>query len=123
MLFIAHNLSVVRYMADRIAVMYLGKIVEDGPCESLFLHPSHPYTMALLSAVPVADRSVERSRARIVLGGEPPSPVDPPSGCRFHPRCWRAEERCRIDEPLLLERGLGSGHRAACHFAGDVGLP
>jgi len=117
MLFIAHNLSVVRYMADRIAVMYLGRIVEEGPCETLFRQPSHPYTKALLSAIPVADPIVERSRARIVLGGDPPSPVHPPSGCRFHPRCWRAEDRCRTDDPELAPRGLGEGQRAACHFA------
>jgi peptide/nickel transport system ATP-binding protein len=121
MLFIAHNLSVVRYMADRIAVMYLGRIVEDGPCESVFRHPSHPYTKALMSAVPVADPVVERTRARIVLSGEPPSPVAPPPGCRFHPRCWRAEDRCQVEEPALVEHELGAEHRCACHFADEIG--
>jgi oligopeptide/dipeptide ABC transporter ATP-binding protein len=117
MLFIAHSLSVVRYMADSVAVMYLGQIVEEGPCERVFGHPTHPYTRALLSAVPIPDPVVERKRDRIVLSGDPPSPVDPPSGCRFHPRCWRAVDECRTVEPHLSDHNFGQGHRCACHLA------
>ena len=119
-LFIAHDLSVVKHISDRVAVMYLGKIVEIGPPDMMYANPGHPYTRALLSAVPVPDPVLERKRKRVILTGDVPSPVNPPEGCRFHTRCWLYErlgkpEQCRtIDPPILTLQG---DHGAACHFA------
>jgi len=111
-LFISHNLGVVKYMSNRIAVMYLGKLVELAPAKKLFENPLHPYTKALLSSIPIPDPELARSKERIRISGEPPSPINPPSGCRFHPRCPHATEKCRKEEPVLKE--VEKDHLVAC---------
>ena len=116
-LFISHDLAVVRHVSDRVAVMYLGRIVEIAPSEALYEQARHPYTRALLSAVPVFDPDETRTNASVELTGDPPSPLDPPRGCRFHPRCPRAQSRCAAEEPQLIPRaGDGPEHTTACHF-------
>ena len=122
-LFVAHDLSVVKHISDRVAVMYLGKIVEVGPPDQVYAAPGHPYTRALLSAVPVPDPIAERKRRRVILQGDVPSPANPPPGCRFHTRCWLYErlgkpENCRTIEPLL--KVMSSDHRAACHWSDEA---
>ncbi|MEV8564826.1 oligopeptide/dipeptide ABC transporter ATP-binding protein [Streptomyces sp. NPDC051322] len=118
-LFITHDLAAVEFLADRIAVMYLGQIVEQAPTAELFAGPKHPYTQALLSAAPVPDPVTQRTRERIVLHGELPSPLDPPAGCRFHTRCPLAVDRCRTEVPEL--RTFGGGWQASCHLVADDG--
>ena len=117
-LFVAHDLSVVRHVSDRIAVMYLGKLMEVSPSEELYTKPIHPYTFALLSAIPIPDPNENRERERIVVSGEPPNPINPPTGCVFHPRCPRATDICREVEPPLAR--YANGHLAACHHPMNV---
>jgi oligopeptide/dipeptide ABC transporter ATP-binding protein len=116
--FVAHDLSVVRHVSDRIVVMYLGKLVEVSPAEELYHKPIHPYTSALLGAIPIPDPNENRARERPIVGGEPPNPIAPPPGCRFHTRCPRATEVCRTVEPQLTE--YPGGHLAACHHPQNV---
>ena len=122
-LFIAHDLAVVRHLSDRVAVMYLGQIVEQAAAADLYTDPRHPYTVSLLSAVPVPDPAVEARRQRIVLPGDPPNPASPPPGCRFHTRCWLRKElgnpeRCAAEEPTHQQ--VSADHTAACHYADEV---
>jgi oligopeptide/dipeptide ABC transporter ATP-binding protein len=116
-IFVAHDLSVVQHISDRVIVMYLGKVMEEADKVDLFTHPRHPYTKALLSAVPVADPIKGRKRERIILQGDLPSPVNPPAGCVFNTRCWKVQDKCRTEVPQLMQ--IGTNHRIACHYPED----
>ncbi|WP_010475483.1 ABC transporter ATP-binding protein [Streptomyces somaliensis] len=124
--FIAHDLSIVRHISDRVGVMYLGRIVETGTDTEIYDHPTHPYTQALLSAVPVPDPEARGHRERVLLSGDVPSPANPPSGCRFRTRCWKARERCALEVPLLAvpaafrDSATPARHDSACHFAEEL---
>ncbi len=118
MLLISHNLAVVRHMSTSLGVMYGGRIIETGPSEDVYRNPKHPYSIALLSAIPIANPRRERARQRVRIAGDPPDPAHLPSGCAFHPRCWMAVDRCRIERPKLRPAGA-PGQQAACHLAGD----
>jgi oligopeptide/dipeptide ABC transporter ATP-binding protein len=118
-IFVAHDLSVVQHISDRVIVMYLGKVMEEAEKVDLFTHPRHPYTKALLSAVPVADPIKGRKRERIILQGDLPSPVNPPAGCVFNTRCWKAQDKCRTQVPELMQIGKDPSHRIACHYPED----
>ncbi|CAB4610150.1 unannotated protein [freshwater metagenome] len=118
-IFVAHDLSVVQHISDRVIVMYLGKVMEQAQKVDLFTHPRHPYTKALLSAVPVADPIKGRKRERIILQGDLPSPVNPPAGCVFNTRCWKAQDKCRTQVPELIQIGTDPSHRIACHYPED----
>ena len=121
-LFISLDLRAIRHVSDRVAVMYLGKIVELSDAKRLYAEPKHPYSGALLSAVPVADPDLTKQRERVILLGDVPSPIDPPSGCRFHPRCPKARQRCVDQAPELVPRGGdGADHPTACHFPVEPG--
>jgi oligopeptide/dipeptide ABC transporter ATP-binding protein len=113
-LFIAHDLALVKQVSDRVAVMYLGKLAEVGPAADMYRQPLHPYTAALLASIPDPDPTHARVRTDEKIGGEPPSPIDPPTGCRFHTRCPFAQDRCRVEEPTM--RAMAPGHVVACHF-------
>jgi oligopeptide/dipeptide ABC transporter ATP-binding protein len=117
-LFIAHDLSVVRHISDRIAIMYAGQLVEVADKDAVYDSPAHPYTQALLSAVPIPDPEIEARRKRVMVKGDVPNLIDPPPGCRFASRCPFAQDRCREESPVL--RSIGEGHEAACHFVGEL---
>src|SRR5207244_4905231 len=114
--FISHDLGVVEHVSDRVAVMYAGKIVELATADALYREPRHPYAAALLSAAPVTDPDLARQRRRMTIEGDIPSPIEPPAGCRFHPRCPLAQDRCRVEEPVLERSPSDPGHFTACHF-------